>query len=156
MTPVGGSTAFPVHSPTDLREHNFELQNRITVLCDYVVEVPIVDDYSAVAFAGIAAYDRNGGTVLPGDFVKTDVNSNYVLANCSTDLYCSLVGQIVRVDTAYPKSYLERVKTRWPSGSGNAFSQLDRMPGTATSGYPANMNYANTTIGTVWINLNTR
>jgi len=135
--------------PTNLRYHNYQKQGRVGVLCDYVVEYPIIPSGYAPHFAGIAAAI---GSFTPGGFVTFDVNSNVVPANCSSELYCNLVGQVLRVDTTYPKALLDHVKTRYNLNTPG-WTALDKMPGSATAGYPENMNYAGTTTGTLLVNL---
>lgn len=153
LTPAGSTSSHAVWSPTELRYTNYNKQGRVAVLCDYVCEYPVVASYSP-PFAGIAVFV--GITVKPGDFVSYDINSNLCLANPSSFDWRDIMGQVIRVQTSYPRDYLERVKTRYDGTEGPDFNQLDKMPGTATEGYPDVMTYSGSTFGTVLINLITR
>lgn len=152
LTPAGHSAAHAVWNPTDLRFTNYQKQNRVTVLCDYVCEYAVVDSYDP-PYAGIALF--MGTSVKPGDFVTYDINSNLAIASSSED-WRLILGQVIRVNTVFPISYLDRVKTRYSGNEGPGFGVLDRMPGTSTGGLPDTMTYAGSTFGTVYVNLITR
>lgn len=62
------------------------------------------------------------------------------------------VGQVIKKDTRHPKSLLDKVKTRWDA-SIPGFEALDRMPGSATDGYPWQMHTANATMGEIVVSL---
>jgi len=62
----------------------------------------------------------------------------------------SLVGQVVRVSSRFPKALLDKVATRWES-TVPGFTAINRMPGSATSGYPSHMHAAGATLGEVQI-----
>lgn len=66
-----------------------------------------------------------------------------------------IVGQIVRKNTRFPSSLLNRVATRW-ADSIPGFEAIDRMPGSATDGYPWHMHTAGSTLGEVQISLGMR
>lgn len=153
LSPWGmNNSSYAVWSPTDLRYHNYNKQSRVTVLCDYVCEYPVLASYTP-PFAGVAAF--MGTAVKPGDFVTYDINSNLAIGDPS-GIWASIIGQVVRVETLYPRNLLERVKTRYDGTEGPDFDDLDKMPGTATGGLPDRMTYAGSTFGTVLVNLITR
>ena len=153
LVPAGGNATYAVFSPTDLRYHNYKKQGRVAVVCDIVGRYPVCARYVPV-FAGIAAYV--GQTPSAGDWVTYDINSNLALADVSNLDVLALMGQVLRVETNYPRNYLERVKTRYDGTEGPQFNDLDKMPGTATGGYPDAMTYANTSVGTIIVNFTTR
>lgn len=153
LVPAGGDATHAVFSPTDLRYHNYKKQGRVACVCDIVAKYPICATY-APTFAGIAAYV--GQTPSPGDWLTYDIDSNLALADVSNLTILALMGQVLRVETNYPRGYLERVKTRYDGTEGPEFNDLDKMPGSATGGYPDNMTYANTSVGTLIVNFTTR
>jgi hypothetical protein len=61
-----------------------------------------------------------------------------------------IIGQAWKIDTAFPKDYLDRVRTAY-KGLGD----LDKMPGSANEGMPDNISYAggDAASGVVRINL---
>ena len=127
------------------------MQHQIAVLCDYYVELPRQDDKTLAGFDGIAMfYEASLGTIRPGDFLTFDEGSDMVKWTFGTDFFEAVLGQIWKVDTAFPKDYLERVRTAY-QGLGD----LDKMPGSASGGLPDNITYAGGTAakGVVRINL---
>ncbi len=153
LVPWGATAAYSVWSPTQLRYHNYNKQGRVTVLCDYVCEYPICSVYNPT-FAGVAAYV--GATPRPGAFLTYDIDSNLALADPSTVIFPAIVAQVIRVELNFPRNLLQRVKTRYDGTEGPQFSDLDKMPGSATGGLPDRMTYAHTTVGTILVNLITR
>jgi hypothetical protein len=102
------------------------------------------------------------GNLKPGDFVKCDANSNFAVALVSDGW--AVMGQVLDVDSAFPKDALDKVRTAYlPAIGTNAagakpgtLGQLDQMPGSATEGYPANIHYAGGADTVVRINLISR
>jgi hypothetical protein len=146
--PIGVS-AFPVwrwcggdgSNPTQYNQHNYNLQHQIAVLCDYYIELPVCLDtnYAAAAFTGIAAAIYTTGVPFyPGDFLKADMNSNFAKADPTSDSFFDIVGQILAVDTDWPKDHLDRVRTAYPQ-----LDVLNRAPGSATGGLPDAIYFAN-------------
>ncbi len=134
-------------NPSGMNFHNYNMQHQLAVLCDYYIELPRVDDKADIEFAGIAVLFDSGLTILPGDFLTYDINSDMVVGGSDcTDI----VGQAWKIDTGFPKDYLERVRTAY-----QGLGELDKMPGSASSGLPDNITYAGGTAakGVVRINL---
>ncbi len=117
----------------------------------------------ASAPAAVSKFASAIGDLKPGDFVKCDANSNFVVADGSTDGW-DVMGQVLDRDSGFPKDALERVRTAFApslatSGAGalpGSLGQLDQMPGSANGGMPANIAYAGAADTIVRINLISR
>jgi len=146
-------------NPANFRQHNHNLQHGVGLLCDYVIELPAVTDtdYANAAMTGVAAAIYTSGSPFkPGDFLKYDFNSNWVKADLSADTIGNILGQIIKVDTDFPKDYLDRVKTAYDNlGSTAAQRALNQMPGSASSGMPDAINFAGGSSAPtlLWVNL---
>jgi hypothetical protein len=99
------------------------------------------------------------GTLNPGDFVKFNVDSNYVKADPASDTFEKICGQVLGFDT-YPKDALEKVRTAFASIGSTATGslpgyagQMDQMPGSATGGVSDKIHYAGAADKVVFINL---
>ncbi|GAF74555.1 unnamed protein product, partial [marine sediment metagenome] len=118
-------------NPSGMNFHNYNMQHQLAVLCDYYIELPRVDDKAAIEFDGIAVLFDSGLTILPGDFLTYDINSDMVVGGSDcTDI----IGQAWKIDTGFPKDYLERVRTAY-----QGLGELDKMPGSASAGLPDNI-----------------
>jgi hypothetical protein len=111
----------------------------------------------ASAASTVSVFASVVGNPTPGDFLKCDSNSNWTLATPKVygdgvtdnfDTYTSIMGQVMAIQT-YPRDYLDRVRTAYPSLSTSASGslpgtagQMDQMPGSANGGYPTNVHYA--------------
>lgn len=147
-------------NPVDFVKYNFNLQNKVVFLCDYQVEMPIVEDkatYDAAPFAGMGSMIGSAGTVKPGMFVTYDVDSNFVLsaddagyAYGATTPVCEVLGQVLSTDLREVRDLLDRVRTR-----ATGFGELEKMPGTATEGKSDTLTYSGG-YGLVRINLQLR
>ncbi len=140
-------------NPTQYTFHNFNQQHAVAVLADYYIEMPVVLDtnYALAPLTGIAAAIYSAGSPFtPGCFVKADLHSNFVMADPANDSYFDIIGQVWKVDTTFPKDYLDRVRTAYTQ-----LTALDRTPGSATGGLPDNIFFANGSAqeGVVRINL---
>lgn len=137
-------------NPALFNKMNFNLQNKVAFLTDYVLQVPVVADdatYEVAPFAGMGALIA--ATVKPGMFLTYDANSNFALigyAVRATEVG-EVIGQVLQVDTSFPKGLLNQVRTRHEN-----FGELEKMPGTATGGSPDSMTYSGG-FGLVTINL---
>jgi len=108
----------------------------------------------------------------PGDFLRTGTNSNMVWADPTSVNFATIVGQVLALDSDYPRDYLDRVRTAYSpalrtdsSGSmsnqaiGTSavnLGQLDQMPGSANGGYPDLLSYSGAADTIVLINLISR
>ncbi len=134
-------------NPANYVHHNYKMQHQVAVLCDYYIELPRIDDKSLIAFDGLAVLFDSGLTLTPGTFLTFDTASDMVAGGSDcTDI----IGQAWVIDSAFPKDYLDRVRTAY-QGLGT----LDQMPGSANAGLPDNIAYAGGTAvkGVVRINL---
>jgi hypothetical protein len=111
------------------------------------------------------------GDVHPGDFLKVNADSNYVVATPKTfgdgvtdnfDTFADIVGQVLEV-ISEPRSLLDRVRTAYSSLSSSATGsypgyagQMDQMPGSATGGVGALVHYAGAADKLVTVNLISR
>lgn len=102
------------------------------------------------------------GDIGPGDFLKYNVDSNYVVATGGTDCFDEIVAQVLEIKT-YPQGGLDKVRTAFTSLGTDATGalpgydgQLDQMPGTATGGVSAKIHYAGAADKVAVINLISR
>jgi hypothetical protein len=109
--------------------------------------------------SSVSTYACAIGDLKPGDLVKADANSNFVVATsfASGDYSLSadptdaevaavmnaciarqdeIIGQVLELET-HPKDLLERVRTAYTT-----LGTLDQMPGTASGGRPTALTYA--------------
>jgi hypothetical protein len=113
----------------------------------------------ASAPASVGTYACAKGHLRCGDYVKHDLDSNYVKADmvlagtsqaeiqAALDERDKVIGQVLEVE-GHPKDYLDRVRTAYTQ-----LGTLDRMPGTATQGLPDNVTYSGASNLVVRINL---
>lgn len=174
-----GSAALVPYDPTQLRNLAWELQNRTTALvADECLLLPVVADRSALLLEGQTVAIGAMADFGLGDYVTYNENSDLVPATASASAFSNIVpdmsgadgadatavsaailshsarivGQVVRKNERFPSSYLDKVKTRWES-SIPGFNDIDRMPGSATGGYPWHMHTAQSTLGEVQVSL---
>ena len=134
------------------------------------------------AVTAASAFASASGPLKAGDFVKVDVNSNFVLANPEPsvvadvdgantmllrtnigDTFADIVGQVIEVESA-AKGALDKVRTAYnpplgtdASGSLPGYAgQMDQMPGSATGGVSDKVHYAGAADLVVRINLVSR
>lgn len=144
-------------NPIDFNVYNFSLQNKVAFVCDYQLELPIVEDtatYDAAPFAGMGAMVASAGSVQSGMFVTYDENSNFVLtaddagySYGTTTPPSEVLGQVLSTDLRLVRDYLDRVRTRYDD-----FGDLEKMPGTASEGKSDTLLYSGG-YGLVRINL---
>jgi len=170
-----------VDDGTQLRHDAWQLQlEPKTVRTNYCLEYPVVADTSgllipgqAVAIAGAMSsfsygdrvtFNRDSNIVpatpasvtcgvLTGDDAADRAAVNTALAAVLTSVqkyHKRIVGQVIKKDVRHPRSLLDKVKTRWDS-TIPGFDAIEKMPGSATSGYPWNMHTAGATLGTIVI-----
>jgi hypothetical protein len=140
-------------------------------------------DYAAAPTgSNVSVFACALGDIKPGDFLKYNVDSNFVKAtplpvygtaisatydtdnvDWLYDDFSVIMGQVVAIDI-YPRDLLERVRT-YPintiatnaAGSFPGYAgQMDQMPGTATGGMPALIHYAGAADTMVAVNLISR
>ncbi len=137
-------------NPSGMNFHNYNMQHQLAVLCDYYIELPRVDDKASIEFSGMAVLFDSSLDLAPGDFLTYDLNSDMVKWTEGSDFFEAVLGQAWKIDTGFPKDYLERVRTAY-----QGLGELDKMPGSANAGLPDNISYAGGTAakGVVRINL---
>lgn len=86
------------------------------------------------------------GDVKPGDFLKCNADSNYVVDSSPT--VAATIGQVLDLEV-HPRDMLDKVRTAYPSlgtSAAGAFpgsaGQMDQMPGSATGGATDKVHYA--------------
>ncbi len=136
-------------NPSEYTHHNYNRQHQVAVLCDYYIELPVVADKTLIKFPQITCVHDPNATLLPGDFLIVDASSDMV-EWAGTESFDEVIGQVWKIDTSYPKDYLDRVRTAY-EGMGD----LDKMPGTANLGLPDQISYSggDGTLGMCRINL---
>jgi len=118
---------------------------------------------SAPTGANVSKFACALGDLDPGDFVKFNVDSNYIVATPATDGFDVICGQVLSI-SEYPRDALEKVKTAWSSALGTDATgslpgydgQLDQLPGTANGGVSAKIHYSGAANKVVTINLISR
>lgn len=148
-------------NPAHFNYKNLNYQHRVQFVCDYMVELPLVEsdaEYEKAPLKGISAFiaakGANAGTgtladftsVKPGDFVTFDKNSNMIVAQASVAKE-KVLGQVLQVVKPQEDSLLKLVRTSSAGGH-----DLDKMPGTATKGAEHKVAYSNG-YGLVRVNL---
>lgn len=130
---------------------NFSLQQGVTILTRYFIELPVVSGTSGVVLKGITTFDiaANGAPVV-GGMVSFDANSNFVMAPAlATNTVAALassvdnaigrnLGRIFFVDNQWPKDYLELVKSYAPNTTISGLA-INKVPGQSTAGLPDNL-----------------
>jgi len=127
---------------------------------------------SAPTGSNVSRFCSALGDLSAGDFVKANVDSNFVVAVPKTygasqtdnfDTHADIVGQVLEVENVKGKDALDRVRTAYPSlgtdasGSLPAYAgQMDQMPGSATGGVSDKVHYAGAADLVVRINLISR
>lgn len=113
--------------------------------------------------ANDATLPSAGGPLDLGTGDPEHVHSLRLLENKLARWQGYRLGQVIRVNAAHvDTAYLNKVKSRFESSAGADFTDVDRLPGTATSGKPWNVWAAGRTgknpaeTGSVIININQR
>lgn len=112
--------------------------------------------------ASVSVFACAVGNLKPGDFVKTDGNSNFQ-AISGSETFQDVMGQVLDV-IQFPRSGLQYVKTAFQpalntgaTGSVPGFKgQMDQMPGSATGGVPDQIQFSGASDQLVLINLISR
>lgn len=127
---------------------------------------------SAPTGSNVSRFCSALGDLKAGDFVKANVDSNFVKATAKTygdgvtdnfDTMADILGQVLEVENVKGKDALDLVRTAYPSLSTSATGalpayagQMDQMPGSATGGVSDKVHYAGAADLVVRINLISR
>lgn len=113
---------FDSASPAGLTKYtNYQLQDKVAVLCDYLIEVPVKTAVDA------------SGTVNVGDLVQSDANGGFILWRNGTHDVTQIVGRCIQRKAVVAVDNLDKVQT--VPGLG--------LSGSDTSGIPQHLyNYS--------------
>jgi hypothetical protein len=113
---------FDSANPTGLTKYtNYQIQDKVAVLCDYLVEVPVKSGVDA------------SGTVNVGDLVQSDANGGFILWR-ESDNVSQIVGRCIQRKAVVAVDNLDKVQT--VPGLG--------LSGSDTAGIPQHLyNYSN-------------
>lgn len=146
-------------NPATYFRNNYNRQNGISVLTNYVLQFPIQANKENIQFAGMTVFADS--TVVPGDLVTYNADSNFVVYKVPTigaiedvkkaiEGTFEVLGTVSFVDKEFPKQMLDRVKTAYDTrlyseiknADGSAFDELNKLPGSANDGVPHVIQYA--------------
>jgi hypothetical protein len=139
-----GVLPLDVYQDTKGRYLNYKIQSdAIGILCERVVEVPYFTyaDLGSPATAALAiaaakakmnavAYAQAGaGDLVNGDWVMSDANGKFIKWTQGVDNINQAVGQVLLIDSDFPKDMLQYVQT-YP---------YSETPGSETGGMPGHL-----------------
>lgn len=125
---------------------DFGIQPTVAILTDWYIKVPWLGTTTAgftsnalsyiYAIGALATNSSFGdglssGVFYPGCFVCTS-GGKYVPYDSDSHATKDIVGQLLKIDSDFPKNYLERVRVAQLPEWGT----MDQMPGTPTRGMP--------------------
>ena len=118
------------------RNTNWNLQGTLTVRCRGVIKIPIISDYANVRLPGVAVVEEDAqNPIKEGDFLTYNEFSDFTkatLTGSNATPWYEVIGKVLHIDTDFPHTLLDRVKSRWPSSTNsNATAQT---AGSATGG----------------------
>lgn len=91
---------FDSSNPTGLTKYtNYQIQDKVAVLCDYLIEVPVKTAVDA------------SGTVNVGDLVQSDANGGFVLWQNGTSDVTQIVGRCIQRKAVAAVDNLDKVQT---------------------------------------------
>jgi len=94
------NAGFDSANPTGLTKYtNYQIQDKVAVLCDYLVEVPVT--------VGVDA----SGTVQAGDLVQADSNGGFILWRDGISDVTQIVGRVVQRKAVTAVDNLDKVQT---------------------------------------------
>lgn len=87
-------------SPTGLTKYtNYQIQDKVAVLCDYLIEVPVKTACDA------------SGTISSGDLVQSDANGGFILWRNGTHDVTQIVGRCIQRKSVAAVDNLDKVQT---------------------------------------------
>lgn len=91
---------FDSATPTGLTKYtNYQIQDKVTVLCDYLIEVPVKSGVDA------------SGTVNVGDLVQSDADGGFILWKNGTHDVTQIVGRCIQRKAVAAVDNLDKVQT---------------------------------------------
>ena len=94
------NAGFDSASPAGLTKYtNYQIQDKVAVLCDYLIEVPVKTAVDA------------SGTVNVGDLVQSDANGGFILWKNGTHDVTQIVGRCVQRKAVAAVDNLDKVQT---------------------------------------------
>lgn len=133
-------------NPMDYTFTNFNLQQGLSVLTRYFIEVPVVYDVNQIKYPGLTVFEGNPHA---SSLVTFNARSNFI---CLTDamieergakVFGEILGKILFIDNKFPKDFLEWVKVPFENIANQDVT--DVPTGTASNGLPHNLYYAGVT-----------
>ena len=93
------NAGFDSLNPTGLTKYtNYQIQDKVAVLCDYLIEVPVKSGVDA------------SGTVRVGDLVQSDANGGFILWR-ESDPVSQIVGRVIQRKAVSAVDNLDKVQT---------------------------------------------
>jgi hypothetical protein len=93
------NAGFDSANPTGLTKYtNYQIQDKVAVLCDYLIEVPVTTGVDA------------SGTVQSGDLVQSDANGGFILWR-ESDNVSQIVGRVIQRKAVTAVDNLDKVQT---------------------------------------------
>ena len=124
------SVGFDSANPTGLTKYtNYQIQDKVAVLCDYLIEVPVKTSCDA------------SGTILAGDLVQSDSTGGFIRWTNGNDV-AQIVGRCIQRKTVSAVDNLDKVQTvpgLGLSGSDTAGVPQHLYNYTTSSAYSAKM-----------------
>jgi hypothetical protein len=94
------NAGFDSASPAGLTKYtNYQIQDKVAVLCDYLIEVPVKTAVDA------------SGTVKAGDLVQSDANGGFILWKNGTHDVTQIVGRCIQRKSVVAVDNLDKVQT---------------------------------------------
>jgi hypothetical protein len=125
------SVGFDSANPVGLTKYtNYQIQDKVAVLCDYMIEVPVKTSCDA------------SGTINAGDLVQSDSTGGFIIWRNGTDDVTQIVGRCIQRKTVSAVDNLDKVQTvpgLGLSGSDTAGVPQHLYNYTTSSAYSAKM-----------------
>lgn len=94
------NAGFDTASPAGLTKYtNYQIQDKVAVLCDYLIEIPVKDAVDA------------SGTVRAGDLVQSDVDGGFILWKNGIHDVTQIVGRCIQRKAVTAVDNLDKVQT---------------------------------------------
>jgi hypothetical protein len=157
VTPANKGVGLGAGLVATSRFHNYVRQTKLGLGTNETLELPVVARYSP-NLDGVVVFEAPEG-VTGSVEVTVNYRNNYtpVTESTPTNLY---LGQVVDLDSRYPKGYLQYVQTLYNVPVDNPDTPFDlnagdAMPGSATDGLPQEIHVAggSAALGTVRVRL---